>query len=138
VSSNGPSGSFNGGGYIAYRITGTDTTYGWIRVTRNVNSGSQLTIHEFAFRTIYTGTDENSKNFYHPVFRPAGHNLFIDLPDKEFNESCLIDCYDLTGRLVFQTKPVPGTNICNFSGYENGIYIIKICGHSYKFASFAF
>jgi hypothetical protein len=126
-SSSGSSGSFTGEGYMAYRICGTDTIYGWIRLYNSVSyDGANMTVYEFAYLTNNTGLFPPEEDLTGDIFRISGGSLHADLHDKFPGNNCGIKCYDLSGKLIFQFKPEPGINQVDISGYDKGLYLLML------------
>jgi hypothetical protein len=126
-SNSGISGSFSGTGYIAYRICSSDTTYGWIYLSRILSSGSRLTIHEYAYTTFYTGLVENN-GLENCKIAVSDHNLFVDLPDN--SSEYLLQVFDISGRPFITQNLIPGDHFIDLDGIGNGIYIVRIEDHS--------
>jgi hypothetical protein len=127
ISSTGTDGSFGGSGFMAYRICGPDTIYGWIKLNRGTFLGpSDLSITELAYIVNYTGLDQPAAKPLSDFLSISGHSLILELPDEFKCDQYLLDCYDLSGRTVFQAHPGPGTHHYDLSRLGKGTYIIRL------------
>jgi hypothetical protein len=116
-------GVFTGEGYMAYRICGIDTTYGWIRIYCN---GAHLTVYDYAYQSASAGISQVTELAAHPSFHVKADQLIVEIPEEIYDASGLIDCYDLSGRIIFQLRPKPGMNHFYISGYRHGLYILRL------------
>lgn len=121
------SGSFNGEGFVAYRICSSDTTYGWIHASRDVNSESRLSIYDYAFTTFYTGLGGKDRPEDYKI-AVSGRTLFVDLPDHGSEYSLKVS--DLSGRPCITKNLIPGVHFIDLTGVSNGIYIVRAEDHS--------
>jgi hypothetical protein len=120
-------GIFIGDGYMAYRIYSIDTMYGWIRISCNVSfDGAHLTVYDYAYQSTAAGISQETEISLHPLFHVNGDQLIVEIPEEIYDASSLMNCYDLSGRLIFQLKPKHGVNHFDISGYKHGLYILRL------------
>lgn len=113
-------------GYMAYRICGSDTSYGWIRLSCNVSlSGAYLTVHEFAYKTIHLGIPGNNRSKSSPSFFIQSGQLMVEIPETIFNASGRVSCFDLSGRLILKQELQPGLNRFILPAGYKGLIIIR-------------
>lgn len=126
-------GVFTGEGYMAYRICGIDTTYGWIRIYCN---GAHLTVYDYSYQSASAGISQLTEFAAHPSFHVKADQLIVEIPEEIYNACSLVSCYDLSGRLIFQLKPEPGMNSYNNPLFHRGLYVVHFAdGKGYLFSS---
>ena len=116
-------GVFTGEGYMAFRICGNDTAYGWVRIYCN---GAHLTVYDYAYQSNSAGISQVNGFAGHPSFHAKTGQLIVEIPEEIYDASSLISCFDLSGRVIFQLKPKPGENHFDISGYRQGLYIFQL------------
>lgn len=119
----GSSGAFQGEGYLVFRICKTDTVYGWIRMYNDASqNGAYMSVYEFAYVTNFTGLSPSDDDFSPTLSNDAKGRLIVSIPEIS-GRNFRLKCFDLAGRMVFQASPGLGTNHCDISGFEPGLYI---------------
>lgn len=126
--SSGPGGgNFSGTGYMAYRIIGADTLYGWIRADRGTELGpSTLTLFEQAFVTTKSSLSSHDRQALTKLMRICSQTIFLDLPVGGGQERYLLSCFDFSGRKMFEVCPGQGTHSYDLSHLKKGAYIIRL------------
>ena len=120
-------GIFIGDGYMAYRIYSIDTMYGWIRISCNVSfDGAHLTVYDYAYQSAAAGISQAAEISLHPLFHVNGDQLIVEIPEEIYDASSLMNCYDLSGRQIFQLDPGQGMSHIDISGYNHGLYILTL------------
>ena len=81
------------------------------------------TLKDFrSINTTYLSTTETKNNLLKVYPNPAKDHVVISNISKGEN----ISVYDLSGKILFQTKS-PGNSLnINTSSYKNGIYFVKV------------
>lgn len=74
----------------------------------------------------------NNCSFIYQIYE---QQLVIILDEKVFSSNEKIEIFNLSGKLVFSETISPNDKIINLklNNIRNGMYVIKILGHSYKF-----
>ena len=112
---------------MAYRICSIDTMYGWIRISCNVSfDGAHLTVYDYAYQSAAAGISQAAEISLHPLFHVNGDQLIVEIPEEIYDASSLMNCYDLSGRQIFQLDPGQGMSHIDISGYNHGLYILTL------------
>jgi len=119
---NSGDGQFLGNGYMAYRLLGTDTIYGWIRIYCNPPS---LTVYEFAYYDIHLGLPGSQETQALPSFYINKGELTAVIPEELLDASCQLNCYDLSGRCTWKMQPRPGIQHYPLSNWQTGMYVLR-------------
>jgi hypothetical protein len=122
----GSAGVFQGEGYLAYRICNNDTLYGWIRIANDASaSGAYMSVYEFAYVTHLMGLEPTTDSIFLTRFYVSEDWVTVVIPENS-GGNFQLTCFDLAGRLIFQCKPVHGSNRFNISGIQSGLYIFSL------------
>lgn len=123
----GPGGGFfSGEGYMAYRICGPDTLYGWIRADRGTTFPSTLSLFEQAYITTKSSLSRQEREPLNKLMQIHGRTIHLDLPSENGQAHYLLGCYEVSGRKLFEVTPGQGTHSVDLSGLRNGVYIIRL------------
>lgn len=111
---------------------GVDFYYGWLRFTV-ATDGLSFTIMDYAYHITkgafilagasVDGVDENEFSGF--SIQRSGNDIFIQSDQAMIRT---IEIFDLGGKSLLNDKPYTSTHHLDFTGYENGIYIIR-CGN---------
>lgn len=111
--------------YVGTRIiSGSDTLYGWIKLT--YTSFGNITVEEFACNASSLNTIPENKNVSFSISpNPAHHNLYLNFdPSLSIKE---INLYSISGSLLKQFHPGDKTNYpLDVSDLNPGIYLLAI------------
>lgn len=130
---NSGDGQFVGDGYMAFRILGNDTLYGWIRMYCNPPS---LTVYEYAYCNVHLGLPGNLNIPSRPSFHMQEGQLTGEIPEEIYNSSCQFNCYDVSGRLICILQPQPGIHHYPLPNLQQGLYVLRFIdryGRVYSF-----
>jgi uncharacterized protein (TIGR02145 family) len=124
---------------LSFAGSGASTTVSSVKV-ENLMKGTSLILNgsDILRLTITTGTKslENTQSSQLRIYpNPMTDNTILEI-NPPIDGDASISIYDLTGKLVAQTRSYFDNFRQDFrlSGFENGFYIINVKGNSYQFS----
>jgi uncharacterized protein (TIGR02145 family) len=125
--------------FISFSGTGESTTVSTVKV-ENLTAGTSLTLNgdDILGLTLTVSisdikNDESSRMMIYP--NPMTDEAFLQI-SAPLPGDAIISVFEITGKLVSQTKSYLGNNGHKFiiSGLKNGLYLVNVRGNTYQYS----